>query len=739
MSASWSLRTSALAVAVVSALSFSAAAQQADSTDGVARLDTVKVTAERRSEDSKDVPISASVLRPEYLNAISTSGSDVRVLAGKAPSLNVESSNGRVFPRFYIRGYGNTDFNTYASQPVSLVYDDVVAENAFLKGFPIFDLEGLEVLRGPQGTLFGRNTPAGVVKFNSVKPSIGANDGYASLSYGSYGTMTMETGLSIAMGDTWAARVSALGQRRDDWVDNTVDDRAFEGYTDSAVRVQLLFQPGEDFSALFNAHARHLDGTARLFRANIFQPGSNTLVDGFDPDKVSIDGGNTQELQTYGGSANLTWHLGDIVLHSITGYEGIGKYYSRGDIDGGYGAVFAPPSGPGVIAFPVETAGGIKNLDQYSQELRAESQYAGPVNWQAGLYYFHDSVEGENYTYNTFGGGTLSSYQLTRQRNTSWAAFGSLNYAATDRLNLRAGIRYTYDKKTFDVLALDRVTLLEPSTGSTDNSKVTGDLSATYTINDAVNVYARAARGFRGASFGVPSATAPLTVAAPETVDSYEIGIKSDLFDKRARISFDIYDFLVKNQQLTAVGGTSNDVRLLNADTSKARGAEFDFEALLTQNLRVTLGGAYNWTRIEDPTLSVGVCRTCTVTDPLNAAGNAIIDGNALPQAAKWMGNATLRYGIPVGDDAEFFFYTDWSYRSAINFFLYDSREFVGQPLLEGGAKIGYTWGAGAYEVSVFCRNCTNQIRATGAIDFNNLTGFINDPRIVGAQFRANF
>lgn len=289
------------------------------------------------------------------------------------------------------------------------------------------------------------------------------------------------------------------------------------------------------------------------------------------------------------------------------------------------------------------------------------------------------------------------------------------------------------------MLALDRVTLVEPSSGETDNSKVTGDVAATFAINDAVNVYARAARGFRGASFGVPSGTAPLTVAEPETVDSFEIGIKSDLFDNRARISFDVYDFRVKNQQLTAVGGASNDVRLLNADKTKARGAEFDFEALITQNLRVTAGGAYNWTRIEDPTLSVGVCRTCTVTDPLNAAGNAIIDGNALPQASKWMANATLRYGIPMGDDGELFFYTDWSYRSEVNFFLYDSREFVGQPLVEGGAKIGYNWGAGAYELSVFCRNCTNQIRATGAIDFNNLTGFINDPRIVGAQFRANF
>ncbi|HBK46770.1 MAG TPA: TonB-dependent receptor [Xanthomonadaceae bacterium] len=738
MSASRSLHASALAVAVISALSFAASAQDA-SGSGIAQLDAVKVTAERRSEDSKDVPVSASVLRPEYLDVISTSASDVRVLAGKAPSLNIESSNGRVFPRVYIRGYGNTDFNTYASQPVSLVYDDVVQENAFLKGFPIFDLEGLEVLRGPQGTLFGRNTPAGVVKFNSVKPVIGANDGYASLSYGSYGTMSMESAVSIAINDRWAARVSVLGQHRDDWVDNTFDGRDLEGYTDSAARLQLLFQPGDDFSALFNVHARRLDGTARLFRANIFEPGTNQLVAGFDPEKASIDGGNTQELRTFGASAALTWDLGELALHSISGYEGISRYYSRGDIDGGYGAVYAPPYGPGTIPFTVETAGGIKDLDQFTQELRVESQYEGPLNWQAGLFYFHDDVEGENYTYDTLGGGDLASYQLTRQRNTSWAAFGSLNYAATDRLNLRAGIRYTYDKKTFDVLALDRVTLMEPSSGETDNSKVTGDLSATFAVSDAVNVYARAARGFRGASFGVPSATAPLTVAEPETVDSFEIGIKSDLFDRRARISFDIYDFRVKNQQLTAVGGESNDVRLLNADKTKARGAEFDFEALLTPNLRVTAGGSYNWTRIEDPNVSVGVCGSCTVTDPVNAAGRAVIDGNELPQAAKWMANATLRYGIPVGDDAEFFFYTDWSYRSEVNFFLYESKEFIGQPLTEGGAKIGYNWGAGAYEVSVFCRNCTNQIRATGAIDFNNLTGFINDPRIIGAQFRANF
>ena len=743
MSAHRSLRVRALALAVLSTAPFAALAQSAGS--AVSQLDTVKVTAERRAEDSKNVPVSATVLRPEYLDAIATSGSDVRVLAGKAPSLNIESSNGRVFPRFYIRGYGNTDYTTYASQPVSLVYDEVVQENAFLKGFPLFDLAGVEVLRGPQGTQFGRNTPAGVVKFNSVRPTIGASDGYANLSYGSYGTMTLESGLSLPINAQWAARLSVLGQRRDDWVDNIYDGSSREGYMDSAVRLQVLFQPSDEFSAFFNAHARHLNGSPRLFRANIFQRGTSQLVDGFDPEKVAIDGTfKPQRLQTYGGSANLSWNLGDITLSSITGYEGIGNYYSRGDIDGGYGAgAFVDPTqpyGPGFIPFSTETAGGIKSADQFTQELRAQSQYQGPLNWQAGLYYFYDNVKGEAYDYDTPAGGALTGYDLTRQKNTSWAAFGSLNYQAGERVLLRGGLRYTHDKKTFDILQWDRDTVA-PIGGQTRGSKVTGDASATFTLTDNVNLYARFATGFRGASFGPPFSGVPVTVAKPETVTSYEVGVKADLFDRRARISFDVYNMDIKDQQLTAVGGVSNAVQLINAKKSQAYGAEFDFEALVTENLRFSLNGSYNHTEIKDRDLATSTCSgwVCTVTDPINASGYALIDGNSLPQAAKWIGNATLRYGIPVGDNDEVFFYTDWSYRSEVNFFLYESREFVGQPLLEGGAKIGYSWNGGAYEASVFCRNCTNQVRATGAIDFDNLTGFINDPRIIGVQFRAVF
>ncbi len=744
MPVSLSLRRSALALAVSATFVGGASAQQASTSPSVAQLDSVQVTADRRSEDSQKVPVSATVLRPDYLDALSTSASDVRVLAGKAPSLNVESSNGRVFPRFYIRGYGNTDFTTYASQPVSLVYDDIVYENAFLKGFPMFDLASVEVLRGPQGTQFGRNTPAGVVKFNSARPVLGSTQGYASVSYGTHATTSVEGALNLPISQTWAARLSLLQQHRDDWVTSQISGQKLEGYDDSALRLQLLFEPGDDFSALFNAHARKLNGTARLFRANIFNPGTNQLVDDFDEDKAYIDGHNAQELTTYGGSANLTFSSGDVTFHSITGYEGISKYYSRGDIDGGYGpGVFTDPtqpSGPGFIPFSVETAGGIKSLDQFTQELRAESNYAGPLNWQGGLYYFYDNVQGEAYDYDTLAGGALTGYDLTRQKTSSWAAFASLNYQATDALNLRAGIRYTHDHKTFDILEWDRSSP-PPIGGDTSGSKVTGDVSATFALTDAVNLYARAARGYRGASFGPPSTGVPVTVARPETVDSYELGIKANLWDRRGRLAFDIYSMDIKDQQLTAVGGTSNAVQLMNAKKSEAYGAELDFELLATENLRFGFNGSYNHTEIKDPGLATSTCSpwVCTVTDPVNADGLAYIDGNPLPQAAKWIGNVNARYGIPVGDDGEVFVYTDWSYRSEVNFFLYQSREFVGQPLFEGGLKIGYNWNGGQYEASVFCRNCTNQIRATGAIDFDNLTGFINDPRIIGAQFRANF
>ena len=741
----WRAHPLAAALALAFGSLAGAAPAWSQATAEAGKLQTVTVTAERREENIKDVPSAIFQLSGEKLDVINSGGQDVRMLSGRVPSLNIESSFGRAFPRFYIRGYGNTDFRSNASQPVSLVYDDVVQENPILKGFPVFDVAAVEVLAGPQGTLFGRNTPAGVVKFDSVKPSKKQN-GYGSISYGTYGTVNLEGAGNVQLGQDWSARLSAQVQHRDDWVKNTVTTaptQNLEGYDDRALRLQALYAPHRDFSALFNLHHRSLDGSARLFRANIIRAGSNELVAGFDPARISTDGKNQQELENTGGSIRLSWNLGGMKLHAITGFESVDAY-SRGDIDGGFGAAFLPSGGgPGLIPFPSETAGAIHDHRQLSQELRLESNTAGPLAWQAGLYFFHEKYAIDSFDYNTLAGGVQSGLATSRQTNNAVAAFGSVNYALSKDLSVRAGLRFTQDKKDFSTTAYQgTINTSKGTSASTNDSKVSWDLSGSYALSPQMNAYARVATGFRGSSIQSASAFGPQTQAGPETITSYEAGVKGDLFDKRARLAVGVFRYDVKNQQLTAVGGGANVTSLISAAKTTGQGLEFNLDAYLTERLLVTVGGSLNDTQIKDPTLFLPKCAQCTMLDPsVVVAGTTLysIDGNPLPQAPKYTLNLTARYSIPAGPGAEFFVFTDWVYRSKINFFLYESTEFTGKELVEGGLRVGYNWGNGKYEAAAFGRNITNQVRVVGGIDFNNLTGFINDPRTYGVQFKMTF
>jgi iron complex outermembrane receptor protein len=737
------------------ALAQDKAAQQA------ATLDAVSVTAARKAENIQDVPVSISTVSGEKLDALTSGGTDIRFLSGRVPSLNIESSFGRAFPRFYIRGYGNTDFRMNTSQPVSLVYDDIVQENPILKGFPLFDIQQVEVLRGPQGSLFGRNTPAGVVKFDSVRPSQ-ETEGYAKVAYGSDNLVNVEGAFGGALSERWSARASVMYQRRDDWVENTGTgpNDGLEGYDESAARVQFLYE-GKAFEALLGAHARKMNGTARVFRGNIFEPGTNNFVAGFDPDKVAIDGQNHSELETQGANARLRWDLGDYALHSITGYETL-ETFNVGDIDGTAGPYFTA-----AVPFASETADGIPNHAQFTQELRIESQYSGPLNWQAGLFYFSEDYDVDSVSYDSTNGSARDGFQRINQTNDAWAVFGGVTFQATDKLELRAGIRYTVDEKDLIVkdywntgfspcvlsakcdlagllaaqqLAYANGDAVDPFlSATTRDKKFNWDASATYAINDDVNVYGRVATGFRGSSIQSAGAFNDKTVAAPETVLSFEAGIKADLWDKRARINASVFHYRVKDQQLTAVGGgTGNANILLNADKSTGRGFEVDMQAWLTDSLLVTFGSGYNDTEIKDPTLAVAPCMACTVTNPV-VGGKALINGNSLPQAPEWTHNLTARWSKALGEGGELYVFTDWAYRSKVNFFLYESKEFTGKSLTEGGLRIGYSWNNGDHDVALYGRNILNTIRATGAIDFNNLTGFINEPRVVGVEYKTRF
>ena len=749
------LRTLTLAIALALPLGAAWAAPEADAPDakpeaqepdagGRKQLEPVTVTAQRREEDIRSVPVAITTVSDEKLQAMASGADDIRFLAGRLPSLNVESSFGRAFPRFYIRGLGNTDFDLNSSQPVSLVYDEIVQENPILKGFPVFDLDRIEMLRGPQGTLFGRNTPAGVVKFESRKPTE-EFEGYGRFSYATYDTLNFEAAAGGGLGENVAVRGAILYQQRDDWVDNTVAGPVdeLEGFDEFATRLQLGFGDPDGFNGLLNWHYRDLDGTARLFRANIIEPGSNDLVDDFDIDEISIDGDNFQELESWGASARLGWNLGSTTLYSVTGYETVDTL-SRGDIDGGFGASFAPPFGPGFIPFPAESADGLPDHEQWTQEFRLESNNWGAFDWQAGFYYFYEDITVDSFNYDTLGGGVQNGYAVQHQENRAWAVFGSGEWELNESWVLRGGLRYTDDEKEFDAQRFQSPIGAGPTgllTANPSDDDISGDFSAVWTVNDDLNFYGRVARGFRAPSVqGRLLFGDTISVADSETVLSWEVGFKADLFEDRTRLAFDVFQYTVDDQQLTAVGGQTNFNTLINADQTDGYGMEIDLESYFTDNLFVTFGASYNHTEIDDPNLAVQPCGSgCTVLDPAGAvAGTVSIDGNSLPQAPEWIWNLTARWGIPL-ESGELYFYTDWAYRDSTSFFLYESEEYNSDELLEGGLRVGYQWGYGQYDVAVFGRNITDEIGLVGGIDFNNLTGFVNEPRTWGVEFSVKF
>ena len=704
-------------------------------------LGEIVVTATRREEVSRNVPVAVSSISGDTLSTLNSSGLDIRFLSSRVPSLQIESSFGRTFPRFYIRGLGNTDFDPNSAQPVSVVYDDVALESALLKSFPVFDLQSVQVLRGPQGTLFGRNTPAGVVKLDSVRPGE-TYSGYAQVEYGTYNTINAEAAIGGPIADGLSFRASGIAQTRDDWVTNTnpggLSDRKLEGYQDLAGRFQLGYKSG-DFNALVNVHGRSLEGTPRVFRAGIFQQGSNRFVPGFDKDKVGIDGITAQRLTQWGTNLHLDYHFEGIgTLYSITGYEHA-FVRSVGDIDGGYIYGF-PPTGLDVGLFPSNT-GGITRPSEFSQEVRFASEDMSGLRLLGGVYYFRQKLRYREDNYTPTGVDNQDIFH--RNRNENVGVFANAEYKATPDLTLRAGVRYSHDKKrdVVDGFSPNLFGYVLPVEARVSKGNVSWDASATYALSPTVNLYARAATGYLGpaiqdrVTFGSRQ-----TVAKKQTTISGEGGIKGNTPDRRFGFALDGYWYRTKDLQLTAVGGAANSARLINADHAVGYGAELELNARPVPNLTLTASGSYNFTEIRDGSIGIAPCGSgqCTVTDPLNAAGLAIIDGNDLPQAPRYVANATLRYEVPLPNGDKVYFFTDWAYRSAINYFLYTAREFRGRALTEGGAKLGYQFHNGI-EVAAFARNITNQIRSISAIDFNNLTGMINDPRIVGGEVRVSF
>ncbi|ALS34729.1 iron complex outermembrane recepter protein [Pseudoalteromonas translucida KMM 520] len=722
-----------------------------------AGIEKVIVTAQRRSQNLQEVPISVSVMKGDLLDSATANGADIRFMSARIPSLKIESSFGRSFPRFYMRGLGNQDFDLNASQPVSVIYDDIVQENPILKGFPVFDTESVEVLRGPQGTLFGRNTPAGLVKFTSKRPTQDV-EGYFSASYGSLNTVSTQGALSGGLTDTVSVRVSLLNQTRDDYI--STEAPGFEeqdilgGYDDQAARVQVLYEPNQDFSALFNYHTRDLDGTPTVFRASAIKPGTNDFQDGFDRNVVYHDAAqrSTQNVKVNGGSIKLEYVANDYSYTSVTGYETV-KMFSHADVDGGYRvSSFSDPSGytgelGTVPSFSIESADGIPDHSQFSQEFRMASNELGRFDYQVGAFFFSEDLDIDTLHYNE--DGSVKRYLQQNQQTDAWALFVSGDYDVTDALNVTAGLRFSKDKKEYvaqRIIATGRDgDFFDPLYANTEDSAISWDLSATYKYSNDTNFYSRIANGFRAPSIQgrVISGSDPkLSIADSETIHSIEIGTKSDVLDGAARVNLGIFYFQMDDQQMTAQSSFDEGAakELLNIDKTVGYGFEVEAEYAITANLLTTLGISYNNTEIKDKNAAIATCNFCTVRNPVDANGLIGVDGLSLPRAPEWISNFTLRYSTELGD-GEFYAYTDWSYASEVQFSLINAVEMHQDPYLEGGIRVGYNWYVNDYdlEVAAYGRNITDETSLVAGLTINNLGGVVNEGRFWGVDLKISF
>ena len=750
-----------------------AQAQAADA-EAAESSDTIVVTAQRRQENIMSVPVSVAVMKPETLHDIQAGGADTLLsLAGRVPSLNVESTTGRIFPRFYIRGLGNIDFYLGASQPVSIIQDDVVAEHVVLKSTPAFDIDQVEVLRGPQGSLFGRNTTAGIVKFDTVQPSATWR-GQGSASWGSRNSVNIDAGVGgpLNSSGTLSFRLSGLYQHRDNWISNTYtgpsDDgtvpgkNVMGGFNERDVRLQIEAKPSDALTLRLSGHYRDYDGTASIFYRGSIKQGVRAVPDTLDLTKVSYDEAqnNPQAYKTKGASLKAIYDFGGITLTSITAYENA-HGYSRGDTDGGAAADFGGTAPNYCAAGCGQSRGVLRGLDQWSQELRLASPDTGRFKWQIGGIYFdsRDMTEFDQRAYfltsNALGTTpNPNNWVLLHNVNTSWGLFGQASYDLTEKLRVTGGVRVTNDTKTTELLkTADTVSgvVTFPATAARkvrlSDTQPSFDLSLLYRATPDLSLFARVARGFRGPTIQGRSAVfnSPFSTAQSEKNTSWEAGVKSAWLDNALTFNLTGFYYTVSDIQLNGNDSNGNGV-LFNADKAVGYGMEAELGLRPARNLKFNIGFSLLHTEIKDKSVyaqagAAGGVLSETVLNPTVRVGNnyfAQINGNPLPNAPDFNLNVSGRYDLPLNEKLRAFVGADFNLQGYTMYVPYKTVEYTSNGNFELGLKAGLAFER--YELAFFARNLTDKRNLVGVIDTSNYrAGIYNDPRVFGVTLSGSF
>ncbi len=694
------------------------------------------VTAQKRAERLRDVPLAVSAVSGEaLLSQQITTATDLRLIS---PSLNFTPSANARGEGFAIRGVGTAIFSDTVEQSVGVVVDGVVIGRSGQATGDLLDLERVEILRGPQGMLFGKNASAGLISITTRRPRLNATTIEATASYATLNEVKVSAVGNVPLGSIAALRIAAGSQTADGTIYNRQLDTDVNNRNEQNVRAKLLIEPASNLSIMISA-----DGQRRRSRCCAFTGRSAPLSTPFGAQNAAVgivpSIGNReiaagapffQNVDAWGTSGQLDYDFGFATLTSITAYR---RWKNSDNND--------PDLLPANI---LDLNSGVSRLRQFSQEVRLTSP-AGPVEWVAGLFYYDQTNKTRSNQTGTLGAvalpALLGTTLATDTSNLSKAIFGQISVRPTEGLKLIAGARYTDEK--VDLLL---VQAQAPGTiatipgrftgtinGSTGETNVSYRLTAQVDVNPSMMVYATHARGFKGPGINTLGVTTSVTeVVRPEIPTTYEIGSRGAWLNNRVTFAVAAYRTDYKNFQAQVFdqGVNPGRFRVTNAGKLKTQGIELELGVRPVTGLSLSLNGSYLDATYADfqniacytgqPILPFGTVRASDrqcIRVSAAAGATAVTNGtgNRLTNAPQLTASLFGRYEQPVGD-LNAFIQGSYQFRDKVSFSAAGDPNLVqeGFGLLNG--SIGIDSSDGRWNASVFVKNLFDKFYATNVI-----------------------
>ncbi|MFC6841624.1 TonB-dependent receptor [Xanthomonas theicola] len=740
------LKLSILAAGILTALP--GFAQEATTPTPAKDLDTVTVSATRREEPLQKVPVAVSVVTGERMQAQGLN--NIRDISAQVPALNFRSAASSKDQSIFLRGMGTVSTSPGVEPTVSTVIDGVPLARQGMANLDLLDVDHIEVLRGPQGTLFGKNASAGVVSIITKNPTA-ETTGSFDLSWYEGNEIHMKAGVSGALvPDKVNASVSVLSANYDGNVTNVYNGDKVNGYTKNGGRAKFEIIPGDNLRATVSldylrSHDTTAHGVVTQTWLRAYPSGTVTnyanfaaalapVVAGKENRQANVNQDTYANDTNYGIAAQLDWHTGDYEWTSITAYR---KWENLQLQDN--------DRLPKVTSTnPQRNDRGELDFNQISQELRVASPKGGFIDYVAGVFYMRGEDE-ETYTRETT---QLSSGSTVVNRgvanfgtiNTNYSVFGEMTLNFTDAFRGIAGARFIHDdidyyfaRTSTSATAVSGIQTAFANSGSTQKDGYSARLGLQYDLSDRANVYFTYSRGYKGPAYNLAFSMLPqdTQAAKPETSNAFELGLKSSWFNHRLDLNVALFQDDFDDYQVNFYDTYNGSIisRLINAGSVSTKGVELDLSARPADGLRIGTSVAYTRARIDKFVCPTGTTASCDV------------NGKTLPFAPDWKASVNGEYRVPVSENYDLSFVTDYSWQSESQYSINQTPDTIQPAYGIWNASVTLS-NYNGWRISLLGKNLTDKSYAATLATFDgSLVRGVprNDERYFGLAFHKDF